>query len=108
MSPSPSTSAANTELAPSAVVEIAFGPPNTPLAIAGGFAGTTYLVANILVRREYLRTLIEQLRASLDAWLRGDGFVGGYVEGLDEEPAPEPFTSPYDCVSTIIVRPASN
>lgn len=33
------------------------------LAVAGGAASLTYLAANILVRREYLRTLIDELRA---------------------------------------------
>jgi HEAT repeat protein len=33
------------------------------LAVAGGVASLTYLAANILVRREYLRTLVDELRA---------------------------------------------
>jgi len=33
------------------------------LAVAGGVASLTYLAANILVRREYLRTLVYELRA---------------------------------------------
>jgi len=33
------------------------------LAVAGGGASLTYLMANILVRREYLRTLVAELRA---------------------------------------------
>jgi len=33
------------------------------LAVAGGTASLTYLAANLLVRREYLRTLVDELRA---------------------------------------------
>jgi HEAT repeat protein len=33
------------------------------LAVAGGGASLTYLVANLLVRREYLHTLVDELRA---------------------------------------------
>jgi HEAT repeat protein len=33
------------------------------LAVAGGTASVAYLAANILVRREYLRTLVDELRA---------------------------------------------
>jgi len=33
------------------------------LAVAGGAASLTYLAANLLVRREYLRTLVDELRA---------------------------------------------
>jgi len=33
------------------------------LAMAGGAASLTYLAANLLVRREYLRTLVDELRA---------------------------------------------
>ncbi len=42
----------------------ALGNPNpTWLAIAGGAASLIYLAANLLVRREYLRTLVDELRA---------------------------------------------
>ncbi len=41
------------------------------LAVAGGAASLTYLAANLLVRREYLRTLVDELRAGridLGSW----------------------------------------
>ncbi len=44
------------------------------LAVAGGFASAIYLVANIGVRREYVRTLVDQLRAGrIDLESLGDG-----------------------------------
>jgi HEAT repeat protein len=43
------------------------------LAVAGGFASLTYLAANLLVRREYLRTLVDELRAGrIDLASMGD------------------------------------
>ncbi len=42
---------------------IVAAPNPRSLAIAGAIAGAIYLIANVGVRREYLRTLIDQLRA---------------------------------------------
>ncbi|MGE4607670.1 MAG: cyclic nucleotide-binding domain-containing protein [Myxococcota bacterium] len=44
------------------VLALIAAPDPHSLAIAGASAGAIYLVANVLVRREYLRTLIERLR----------------------------------------------
>jgi len=55
------------------------------LAVAGGAASLTYLAANILVRREYLRTLVVGLRAGrIDLESLGDGIGKWEISRLAE------------------------
>ncbi len=55
------------------------------LAVAGGAASLTYLAANLLVRREYLRTLIDELRAGrIDLEILGDEIGKWEVSHLAE------------------------
>ena len=55
------------------------------LAMAGGVASLTYLAANILVRREYLRTLVDELRAGrIDLESLGDEIGKWEVSRLAE------------------------